>query len=168
MFMRTLASTFSTRNEADAACRRLEAIGIPRDRVVLKEVATATGPSAGSGTNGGVFVSVKVTTDQAGPVGEILRGAAQGGNAEPAHALPEREAVQSFESDAPQSSRPLPGALREREVIAAPIDPVPSQHPGVASTVTQRDHAQIGRFVVYCCLIILAAFVIGALLGLIA
>ncbi len=54
--MRTLASTFSTRDEAEAARRRLEAIGISGDRIILKEVEEAGQP--GAPASRAVFLSV--------------------------------------------------------------------------------------------------------------
>ncbi len=77
--MRTLASTFSTREEAEAARRRLESVGIASERITLKDVARAVeGPAAAAGSTGGAFISVKVTTDQVERASEILKGQAAG------------------------------------------------------------------------------------------
>jgi hypothetical protein len=63
--MRTIASTFDNRDEAEAASRRLQEIGVPREQIVLKYVDDPNG--------GSVFLSVKASPEQVGPATEILK-----------------------------------------------------------------------------------------------
>ena len=71
--MRTIAATFSTRDEAEAASRRLEAIGLSRERIILKDVSAAGEGLGAADTGGGVFVSAKVTSEQVEAASEILK-----------------------------------------------------------------------------------------------
>ena len=63
--MRTIASTFDNRDEAEAASRRLQEIGVAREQIVLKYVDDPNG--------GSVFLSVKANPEQVGPATEILK-----------------------------------------------------------------------------------------------
>jgi hypothetical protein len=154
--MRTLAATFSSRIEAEAACRRLEAIGIARDRIILKDVAAA----AAAGPAGGVFLSVKVTTEQVQPAGEILK---------------DREAVEErvvpSADIAPAGPEPV---MPPRPLPAFTADPGAALPRGDAqplpggSRPAAGDRARRGRYLVYYGFALLAAFIFGAWLGLVA
>ena len=167
--MRTLASTFSTTEEAEAARRHLESIGIARDRIILKDVAPAAGGSAGSGPEGAgstdrAFISVKVTTDQVERASEILKGRWR----------EEQEAI------APEvDGRPLPNVQDGVAGASAPHRPVPapdggpstaSARDGVAAELwagsrAAQDRARRSRYLIFFLLGLVAAFMIGAWLG---
>ena len=167
--MRTLASTFSTMEEAEAARRNLESIGITRERIILKDVAqTAEGaPAASSGSAGSagrVFISVKVTTDQVERASEILKG---GLRAEQEAAAPEAEGrplgnVQGAAAGASVPPRPLPvqeaGPAHEpaREGAAAEL---------WAASRAAQDRARRSRYLIFFLLALLGAFMVGAWLG---
>lgn len=143
-FMRTLASTFSTRDEAEAACRHLEAIGIGRERIILKDVGQAANGAASAGS---AFISVKVTREQVAPASEILKG----------HGRAEDTARQT--SPQPElPPRPLPSIRAEPEAVAGPGKP---QLAGI-------DRSRLGRYLIYYSLVLVAAFVIGAWLGMLS
>jgi hypothetical protein len=156
--MRTLASTFSTRDEAEAASRRLEAIGIGRERIILKNVSgTGADPDA-------VFVSVKVTTEQVQPASEILKGrgtreeTAGSGFADPAQEPVGQAAVVS---ELPPSPPPSDADLATSPPrTGAHPQPQPARAP-----IAGQDRARLSRYVVFYGLALVAAFVIGAWLG---
>lgn len=164
--MRTLTSTFSTRDEAEAASRRLAAIGIARERIILKDVAPTAEASAGAGAAGGVFISVKVTTEQVQPASEILKGRPSAGIEAPP-AL--RAGAEEASPPAPAPVEPeLPAPPWQSEAAPAAIPPhvqtQPQQPPGTKELL-DRDRSRLGRYVIYYCLALVAAFVIGAWLG---
>ena len=69
--MRTIAATFQNRHEAEEESRRLQAIGVDADRIVLKDVEDPQGFSDVDGTS--VFLSAKVGPEQIGAASEILK-----------------------------------------------------------------------------------------------
>ena len=174
--MRTLASTFSTREEAEAALRHLESIGITRERIVFKDVAQAgEGPAAagnqGAGSSGRAFISVKVTTDQVERASEILKGGWR----------------TKEEAAAPgMAGRPLGNVQGAGAGAGAgaggsvPPWPLPAQEPGPApgppgeGAATElwarsrdtRDRARRSRYLIFFSLALVGAFMIGAWLGL--
>lgn len=167
--MRTLAATFDSREEAEAACRRLEAIGIARDRIILKDVASAAA-GAGAAPGGGVFISLKVTNEQVEPVNDILKR--QPGPSEapaPAdHAA--RPAVALHRPEQPGlPPRPLSPVGAEPGLGAAagtaPPQPQPRARP---DKLTPQDRARLGRNLILFCLVLVAAFMIGAWLGMLS
>ena len=170
--MRTLASTFSTREEAEAARRHLESIGISRERITLKTVAQpaggpATAGSEGAGSAGRAFISVKVTTDQVERAGEILKGRWQ---AEQAAAASDHE------------GRPLGKTQDAAAKADVPPRPLPAQEAGVAPGPPRQeaeaqlwpdngrraaqDRARLSRYLIFYLLALVGAFMIGAWLGL--
>lgn len=161
--MRTLAATFSTRNEAEAASRRLEAIGVSRDRIILKDVA-----AAGGAAGDGVFVSVKVTMEQVQPVSEILKShAAAEGLAAPVATSAGEQTSGPVGGDFAPPFRPLPTTRAEPAPVAPTVGA--QQMPGPGKIPRPRDErARIGRQIVLYCLALVAAFVIGAWLGLLS
>lgn len=184
--MRTLASTFSTRNEAEAAARRLEGIGIAPERILLKEVAPPAGAPPGAGA-GGVFLSVKVPTHQVEAVNEIMKGEWSDDEASaPAVAPPGAERIEA--AGAPESSfrsaPPLPPSMAQPERPAAG----PTTHPGSAArmpdpeptrpaippqparaqaTAAGGDRERLRHYLLLYCVALVAAFLLGAGLGLI-
>ena len=179
--MRTLASTFDTRGEAEAAAGRLEAIGIPRERIMFKDVAATADAPGGAGA---VFISVKVTTDQVEPVSEILKDYR---SAAPAASAPEQRPAEAGSqppimagAPAPHGPgggaaateptavpRPLPHWEPERPAAAAPALGEP-QRGTATSPARRRDSGQLGRYLIYYTLALVAAFMIGAWLGMLS
>jgi hypothetical protein len=161
--MRTLASTFSTRDEAEAASRRLQSIGIPHQRIVLKDVApTGEGPG-GPGSKGGVFISVKVTTEQVPPVSEILKGQAKDEDDVPAFQdLGEEPVLKdrpvSERMTVPVHDQPPPRSLAPE----TPASPKP------VAAGPRQDRTRLGRYLIFYGLALVAAFMIGAWAGLLS
>jgi predicted component of type VI protein secretion system len=156
--MRTLATTFSNKIEAEAAVRRLEALGLSRERIMLKDVAQAGLSQEGGGVPGGVFVSVKVTTEQVQPVSDILKAGSSGAGSEHApSAVPPSEPVVEMPAAAPP---PVPPAA------APPIAPEPRDTAAAGSAAEAAAKARQGRNMVLFGLALIAAFMIGAWLGL--
>ena len=153
--MRTLASTFSTRAEAEAAGRRLEAIGIGRERIVLKDLV-GTDPTVGA--SGGAFISVKVTTDQVQPVSEILKA---GRSSEDIAAAPSPAAAPV----AAESVSPPTPAARPLSPDPRPATVQPGSVQAATTQAAAQDRARLSRYLVYYGLALVAAFVIGAWLG---
>jgi hypothetical protein len=178
--MRTIASTFSTREEAEMAGRRLEGLGIDPDRVELKFLADA----------GEFFISAKVTPGQIDAATEILKRPARDEVPPPALAgdLGAGEgATAPIRRD--ESFAPEPRVAREASVlsgrtgmpVAAPrtppdpesYRPIPAGG-GAASTARMQpssgdgDWNGLGRRTIIFCLVLLVAFVAGALIGLVA
>jgi hypothetical protein len=180
MSMRTIASTFSTREEAEMAGRRLEGLGIDPDRVELKFLADA----------GEFFISAKVTPDQIDAATEILKRRAE--DEEPP-LVPQRDLQVGEGASAPMSRgegfAPEPRIAREASVLSsrteAPVAarktppdpesyrPIPAGG-GAASTARMHppsgngDWSGLGRRTVIFCLVLLVAFVAGALIGLVS
>jgi hypothetical protein len=167
--MRTLASTFSTIEEAEAARQHLESIGITRERIILKDVAQAAeGPAAesaaGAGSAGRVFISVKVTTDQVERASEIMKG---GWRTEQAAAAPDIEGrplgnVQGERAGATVPPRPLP--VQETGPVQAPAREGAATELWAASRAAQ-DRARRSRYLIFFLLALLGAFMVGAWLG---
>lgn len=146
--MRTIAATFGTIGEAEQARRRLETIGIPAERINLREVAGAGGDGAGA-----TLISVKVAPDQVAAATAIIEGDNQppaamrfGGKEDADRARIERG-----------EARPV--AIDNRTADGAPERVVAD---------TDADQAWWQRFYRLALLAILLAFVIGAALGMTA
>jgi hypothetical protein len=108
--MRTIASTFDNRDEAEAASRRLQEIGVAREQIVLKYVDDPNG--------GSVFLSVKASPEQVGPATDILKR-----QREPA-APAASAAVMSTSPTAPDTASKSdfePSSVRENVRPAAPV-----------------------------------------------
>ncbi len=155
--MRTLASTFSTRDEAEAATRRLEAIGIQRERIVMKDVAPAGAAAAG------VFLSVKVTTEQVQPVSDILKSHAAPESA--VAAPPDRPVDEVASIDLREPDLPRGPAMGVAELAPAPGAGAVQTPTGARSVRPRDERAQLGRTLVYFGLALVAAFMLGAWLG---
>jgi hypothetical protein len=180
MSMRTIASTFSTREEAEAASRRLQTLGIDPDRLELKFLADA----------GEFFISAKVTPDQVDAATKILKRPPRD-EAPPPVSAGELRAVEGAAAPVTRDAgfEPEPRIAREASVLSgrteapiaatkAPPDPE-SYRPfpaggGAASTARVQpssadgDWSGLGRRTVIFCLVLLVAFVAGALIGLVA
>jgi len=161
-FMRTLASAFHSREEAEAAVRRLEGIGIARDRIVLKDVEPPANGAAASG--GAFFVSVKVPTDQVRSVSEILEPAPGAAAPPPAAAAPEprRAPISPPRAEAQQAHRPLPVHEPRFAPLAFEEDAAPAR---TTARTAARDRGKLGRTLVLYGLALVAAFIIGAWAG---
>jgi hypothetical protein len=171
--MRTLAGTFGTRDEAEVASRRLQAIGIPGERIIMKDVAPTA--EAGSGA-GGAFISVKVTTEQVEPVGEILKGRWTGTAAsDPASFQPAARIEAAPRMDtAPrrgttEAAAPAPPPIaKAAELAARAANVAPPPHSAASPAAREREKARLGRNLVLFGLALVAAFMIGAWLGLLS
>jgi len=198
MSMRTLAATFSSRTEAEAVSRRIEAIGVSPDRIILKEVPRAE-PGSATATMSGVFLSVKVTTGQVQPVSEILKAPPLPGEA--AAPAVDGAAQRDIPSQRAQGNSPTlsrygeptaahrvdlqadSGATYPRRGSDFPPRAVPAHEPTVVANAVgssaqsqqpaaakslRHDRARLGRYLVYYSLALVAAFILGAWLGLLS
>lgn len=169
--MRTLSSTFSTRSQAEAAIERLEAIGIARERIILKEVAQTGAEPAAAGATGAAFLSVKVTTDQVQPASDILKGQwTVDDAARPAlKRLGEEPAAPTAPAATapPSPPRPLPAA-EATFGYSPPREEAPPQHRPRRGQRPGEERARLGRYFVYYGLALVAAFMVGAWLGLLS
>jgi hypothetical protein len=158
--MRTIASTFSTQEEAETASRRLQSAGVPSDRITLKQIAGAVGPD--SAPAGGVFLSAKVAPDQVAAATEIFKGGSDSvpptrAEEPPANAHP--APTETFGGPPPRAAaRPAPA---QRPAATAPPQPQRTKLP------SEPEWMRLGRKLVYLSLILLAAVMAGALLGLV-
>jgi hypothetical protein len=159
--MRTIGTTFSTREEAERAGRDLQSLGVAAERIMLKDLAENRDPDGGSGTvqadrpAEGFFLSAKVEPDQVTDATRILKGSSDAVRpADPLTASPTTAA------------RPLPRdhVRFEDEPVRKPVKL--DLRPGVRTT-PQDDWTWWGRRLVMIGLIVLAAFVAGAVLGLV-
>ncbi len=151
-------------DEAEAAMQRLEAIGIGRDRINAKEVAPALD---GSAATGGVFVSVKVTTEQVQPANEILKS----------HSTPFETAAPvaedrtaDFRTEPAIAPEPAGRPLPRFEAEAAPEPTrreIPAARPAAKVQASGFERAKLGRNLVIYGLLLVIAFVIGAWLGMV-
>ena len=176
--MRTLASTFGSRAEAEAAGRRLESIGIARDRIILKDVGEAGGEAGGASgaAAAGVFVSVKVTTDQVAGASQILKSSRPADNgAGPGAVSSGREAASPPAPLPDVPPRSPPAAAPKPDPVPRPAAPhpapphagaTPAHTPG-AATIAGLSRAQLIRYFALFCVALVAAFLLGAGLGLI-
>ena len=141
--MRTIAGTFETRGEAEAAGRRLEAIGVAREAIKLRE-------AAGAGT-GAAVLTAKVSSEQLKAATEILAGRSAGGDG--AASVPEPASGHVY------FGGPTDGAPR------APR-PAPRAQPQPAAAGDRDDQARWWRkFLLVTGIALIVAFVVGALLG---
>ena len=160
--MRTIGSTFSTREEAERAGRHLQSLGVAAERIMLKDLADSGDQGGGSGTlhadrpAEGFFLTAKVEPDQVPDATKILKGSSEA--IRPTDSPPSATAT---------AARPLPRdhVRFEDEPTRKPVNL--DLRPGVR-TSRQGDWTFWGRRLVMIGLIVLAAFVVGAVLGLIA
>ncbi|HEY0626166.1 MAG TPA: hypothetical protein VGD10_05475 [Allosphingosinicella sp.] len=131
--MRTIAATFMTEEEAAAACRRLEEIGVAPDRI-------QSGRLEGAGSEG-IFVSAKVAPEQMKAAKAILDSPPQA--AEPS--MPEPELPRAEGRRPPVSAQGIPANVPETDdgfrVQAPPPEPVRAAvppEPPAAAPVPQR------------------------------
>lgn len=113
--MRTISGTVGTREEAEAARRRLETLGIEGDRVLFKELDEP-------GRAASIFVTVKVAPEQVSAATDILNDAAAGAR-EP-RPQPERDT-------APAAPRIDPAASPARARVSGRDSGAPRVEPAV-------------------------------------
>ncbi len=148
--MRTIASTVGTREEAELATHRLEAAGIPADRIQLKEVSE---PEAG------VFISVKVTPEQLNAATEILKGSRTTA-AEPAPR-------QNPEVESPKAS-PHPAQATTTSAASTGVrteHAVESHARGAPEIPEGKSGRSVGRLVFMALALAAFGFALGAILG---
>ena len=168
--MRTLAGTFSTRDEAEAVSRRLEAIGISPDRITQKVVEG----SANTSSAGGVFMTVKVTTDQVQAASQILKE--HPASSRPAFFgadRPAENAAPQVKAEPEPAARPIPARGTEAAAVAPRADQQPQQRPVPAKPEDEGreqlfggDWNRLGRYVALILVVLVGAFLFGAGLGL--
>ena len=160
--MRTIGSTFSTREEAEKAGRDLEGLGVTPDRIILKDLAASgTEPALAGGASAdpaaqGFFLSAKVYQDQITEATQILKG------------LPPGQA-QSTAGRAAAAPRPAPRPLpdpRPSPEVHASTSPMNVERPPVVRTRPPEDWTAWGRRLILLALILLAGYIAGAALAL--
>ncbi len=149
--MRTIASTFSTSEQAEQASRRLLDIGITPDRILMKQLPEAAG---------GIFISAKVEPEQLGAATEILKASPPAVAAPPAAAAAEPAAAAR-----PQASAQAIPASRVETPRGTPAATPPRPH--VSAAARNREVTRYGRYIVIFCLVLVLAFMAGAMLGLV-
>jgi hypothetical protein len=151
--MRTIASTFETRDEAESATRRLQGIGVAPDQIMLKDL----GGAGARGEASGFFVSAKVTPEQVDDATKILKRFA------PAEPAPLHFGMDS--SPRVRAGGPEPSTARPRPAPAAGV--AAAEAAPAAPAAGPMDRHRIGRRLVIFGLVLTAAFVAGAVLGLV-
>ena len=146
--MRTIASTVMTPAEAEAAGRRLKAMGVAPDLIQVRSVADG-------GSDTGVVVSAKVSPEQVGAANAILKERAGAAVAAPEpRRAPEPAA-------APAAVSPPP--VQEREAVHASSQTGDARRPvRSGSRINDMGWSQI--FVILAVLAIVG-MVLGAMLG---
>ena len=149
--MRTISATLDTREETEVAERRLAAIGVAPELITVREVAET----------GGFFVSAKVMPEQVRDATLILKRSGEGPGAPGAA---EAELQPQVETDRSTAPAHIPAAAP-----AAPV-PMPIQAPAPGPDVSapvpaQAERPQFSKLFVIFCLIILAGFITGAVIG---
>jgi len=167
-------------SEAETAIRRLHDLGIPSDRILLRNLADGGPDSAGAG----VFLSAKVTPEQASEASYILKGGAAQPPMEkteaelprpdpvpsPRQSAPRREATSEKASWPPPEARPIRRqAEHQREVPRQPSFAGVSEKPPVeerraAPVVRNGPLRLVGLFV----MLILIGLALGYVIGLMA
>ena len=169
--MRTISSTLGTMSEAETAIRRLHDLGIPSDRILLRNLAE----TGGSDGTTGVFISAKVTPEQASEASYILKGSAAQPPIERAEPEPPRaEARPSIRPSSPPrepvSERapwpPTEARPRQQRPPAPPPIPRPEvqERQSVAPSARQSPLRLLGLFL----MLILIGLALGYVIGLMA
>jgi hypothetical protein len=141
--MRTIAGTFETQSEAEAAGRRLEAIGVAREAIKLRD---GVGPGTGA-----AVLTAKVSSEQLKAATDILAGraASSDGPAPVSEASSGHVYFGGPADGAPRSPRPAPTAPTQTAVGGDP-----------------DDQARWWRkFLLLTGIALILAFIVGALLG---
>ena len=161
--MRTISATVSTSEEADAMRRRLEALGVERDRILFKEAGAPAGDAS-------IFVTVKVAPNQVEAATDILRG---GGARSPA---PLAEPDSSTRQLTP-AAFPPPLPARDRGTGVPPVEPpaqpaesmerrsTSSQARPVPGRGGQPKSVRLARMAAIAALLAGLGFAVGAALG---
>lgn len=169
--MRTISSTLGTMSEAETAIRRLHDLGIPSDRILLRNLSDAGAGDAGAG----VFLSAKVTPEQASEATYILKGNAAQPPIERAEPVPPRpDPIPTARPDAtrrepvsekaswPPTGEPRPRVQRQ----AAPTPERPQTEERDISTLVSRQSPLrlLGLFL----MLIIIGLALGYVIGLMA
>ena len=150
--MRTIGSTFSTREEAERASGDLQSLGVPRERILVKYLAQA-GPATAEGKEGVAdcfFLSAKVEPDQLPEATKILgRG----------------KAAEAAGDGPTEAAAPAPQPLPDHPPVS---DAPPSRGPvqlGLRTSPRDDDLAGWGRRLVKFGLFAVVAYIAGAAIG---
>ncbi len=174
--MRTIASTFSTLEEAETASRRLQSIGVAPEAILLKDLAETGSPSDAdlaeakgrAGEARGIFISAKVSPEQVGAATEILKGGTRE-DAPPQSPIggdrpDEERTVGAGEIQAQAAAASAPRPVGRVDLPPGSISAAPGpRHVGSPDT----DWRRWSRRIVIFCLVLFAAFMVGAVLGLV-
>ncbi|MDP9415990.1 MAG: hypothetical protein M3Q08_18270 [Pseudomonadota bacterium] len=158
--MRTIPATFDTKEEAETAIRRLEAIGVAPDRILLKELEDSGGASQPDPAQKALgrpaatrafFVTAKVSPEQIGAATEILKGSR---TEDKASALPPDPGAGSSASPAsPPLATPGESAgarngtaakIASGEIHQTGTGSTPAGQPLPADTSGRRPHEALG------------------------
>ena len=189
--MRTIAMTFDTRSQAEAASRLLQGIGVDPELILLRDLARASGageadaavrpeaPASDGAHAGGTFLSAKVAPEQVAAASEILKGVGAGAGAPPesssgggdtrhseAHsAVPAAgEPPLSFGGPPAEPSRPRepgPARLGQDQVRQGSQGPAGHRQGQSAGSGAGSWKRPLAIF----CVAVLAAFIVGLVMG---
>jgi hypothetical protein len=166
--MRTISATVNSREEADAARRRLQALGIEDDRILFTEVDE---PAAGS-----IFVTVKAAPEQVAAATDILNGARQPNRSEPARQAPHPSAATSAHAATPSPNRvrvnDRSSSAPEAQPAAQPVERVERSSSGpyretraAPAEGRQPSSVRLARMAAIAALLAGLGFAVGAALG---
>ena len=153
--MRTIGSTFSTRDEAERASGDLQSLGVPRERILVKYLAQA-GPATAEGKEGVAdcfFLSAKVEPDQLPEATKILGRGAKG------EAAGDGPAEAAAPAPQPLPDTPAPEARTARDPVQLGL------RPDLRTSPRNDDLAGWGRRLVKFGLFAVVAYIAGAAIG---
>ncbi len=185
--MRTIPATFDTKDEADTAIRRLQAIGVTPDRIVLKEMEETGGasqPDVPPQSNGrparAFFVTAKVSPEQIGAATEILKGfrpddtppplPLDAGGRSSAPFTPPQSPEAATEAATPHQAgaRVASGEIHQTGAGSDPNEGfggLAPQHQPRRSDSSKADWRRWAQYGIIYCLLMVAAFTGGWLIG---
>ncbi|HEX8214096.1 MAG TPA: hypothetical protein VF582_01340 [Allosphingosinicella sp.] len=156
--MRTISATVSTREEAESAARRLEALGVERERILFKEVGE---PEAGT-----IFMTVKVAPGHVEAATDILKTGSEADRPVPA---PQRSGETRTVSAAPTLPPSIGSTTARPAQVAEPSGHGrdAQSHAGAAKD-RQPSSVRLARMAAIAALLAGLGFAVGAALGTLA
>lgn len=170
--MRTIAATFDTREEAETASRRLQSIGVPAEGILLRDLSVSEAGETSAAPGGadearGIFISAKVSPEQVGAATEILKGGGARDAARADAAGPESPRQERVAASAPAgaglASPPVAQPAADR--VDAPLGREPQKPVAHHIPAPDGEWRRWSRRMVIFCLVLVVAFVAGAMLG---